>query len=146
MSLVSISSANIGLCKNNKWSAMAGVGSIWWKCSDQWEFQQKISLTLFLLQVLRSLTQKQRSWWLLRRSHNILQTKKTFMNNLFFGLLQRQVSAGFHFYYFSKLQCNCIFLSQKPTPTASTCIAENVSSDFYSPQPGWVQCLLFDCI
>lgn len=97
---------------------------------------------LFFLQVLRSLMQKQRSWWLLRRLYNILQTRKTFMNNLFYGSLQRQVYAGSLFF---KLQCNFIFLLQKVTSTGSTCIASNVSH-FCSPKPHWLQYVLFNCI
>lgn len=33
-------------------------------------------------QALRSLTEKQRSWWAPRRLYSILQTRKTFMNNV----------------------------------------------------------------
>lgn len=46
-----------------------------------------------LLQALRSLMQKPRSWWVLRRLYSILQTGRTFMNNLFHSSLKRQVFA-----------------------------------------------------
>lgn len=41
-----------------------------------------VTSNLFVPQALRSQMQKQRSWWLLRRSYSTSQTRKTFMSNM----------------------------------------------------------------
>lgn len=65
-----------------------------------------VTNNLFVLQALRSQMQKQRSWWLLRRSYSTSQTRKTFMSNLLCSTPQRQVTTRPSF--LSLVTCCCV--------------------------------------
>lgn len=88
---------------------------------------QKVLKSCFFLQVLKSLMQKQRSWWLLRRLYNILQTRKMFMNNLFQCFIIKASICICSPVLFVRFFNPCNFILQKATPTGSTCITERFS-------------------
>lgn len=81
-----------------------------------------VTNNFFVPQALRSQMQKQRSWWLLRRSYSTSQTRKTFMSNLLCSTPQRQVTIRPRFSVFGHtLLCRCsIYIPLCPDRVTST--------------------------
>lgn len=116
-----------------------------------------VTSNLFVPQALRSQMQKQRSWWLLRRSYSTSQTRKTFMSNL----LCSTPEASHHqalFSVFGHTLCRCsIYIPLCPDrvtsthPTGSSCEADEhqtvsyFNSCVHYGDVGF-SCLVFDCI